>query len=51
VCELAVTALFDQIDGRIQVCRTIYVDAQLVERDSVQDLTIKEDCTECTLSG
>lgn len=49
VCQLAVATLFDQINGKVQVCRTIYVDAELVERDSVRDLSAKEAYAECTL--
>lgn len=51
VCELAVDTLFDQISGKVQVCRTIYVDAQLVERASVKDLSAKEAYTACTSDG
>lgn len=42
VCEVAVTTLIDQINEKTKVCRTIYVDSFLVERDSVRELSAGE---------
>ena len=42
VCELAVNTLWEQISGKAQAGRTVYVNAELVERDSVRDLSVKE---------
>ena len=42
VCEIAVNTLLEQINGSIEVGRTIFVDAELVERESVRNLNGKE---------
>lgn len=39
VCEVAVKTLLEQIGVEKQICRTTYIDASLIERDSVRVLS------------
>ncbi len=49
VCELAVNTLLNQIRGKTEVVQTIYVDATLVERDSVQNLIAEGETKDAAL--
>jgi len=42
VCEIAVTTLLDQINGTSEIGRTIYVEVELIERESVRSINNEE---------